>query len=112
METTFEKLPAVAGSVACLTCGCGARSDLHLERTIAVGFGSSGYSRDGETLWDEGQTEEGEEKFPTVADVEALALEDPNHDWRIFFFAPLYESEYQRQGSGVWVLISKGDGFA
>lgn len=112
METTFEKLPAVDGSVACLTCGCGARSDLNMERMIAVGFGSAGYSRDGVPLWDEGQTEEGEEVFPTVADVEALAEEDPDHDWRIWFFEPLYEAEYQRQAAGVWVLVRKGDGFA
>lgn len=112
MQTTFEKLPAVEGSVACLTCGCGARSDLSMERTIAVDFGSAGYSRDGKVLWDEGRTEEGEEPFPTVADVEALAKEDPAHDWRIWFYAPLYEAEYQRQGDGVWVLVRKGQGFA
>ena len=112
MQTSFEKLPAVEGSVACLTCGCGARSDLSMERMIAVGFGSAGYSRDGVQLWDEGTTEEGEEKLPTVADVEELAKADPDHDWRIFFFAPLYESEYQRQGEGVWVLVRKGMGFA
>lgn len=109
METTFEKLPAVEGSVACLTCGCGARSDLSMERTIAVGFGSAGYRRDGEVMWEEGGQEE---EFPTVADVERLASEDPDHDWRIYFYAPLYDAEYQRQGDGVWVLVSKGQGFA
>ena len=111
METTFEKLPAVEGSVAYLTCGCGARSDLNPERAIAVGFGSAGYSKDGETLWEEGMAGE-EEEFQTVADVEALAAADPDHDWRIFFFAPLYEAEYQRQGDGAWVLVRKGMGFA
>lgn len=105
----FEKLPAVEGSVACLTCGCGARSDLEMERHIAVGFGSAGYSMDGETLWQEGQEEE---DYPTVADVEKMAMADPDHDWRIYFFAPLYEAEYQRQGDGVWVLVRSGDGFA
>jgi len=106
----FELLPAVDGSVACLTCGCGARSDLHADRTIAVGFGTAGYSRDGETLWNEnGQPED---EFPTVQQVEELAAKDPDHDWRIFFFAPLYDAEYQRQGEGKWVLIKKGEGFA
>ena len=106
----FEKLPAVEGSVACLTCGCGARSDLDMERHIAVGFGSAGYSRDGESLWDE-QGQEFDD-CPTVADVEKLAVADPERDWRIYFFAPLYEAEYQRQGDGVWVLVRKGMGFA
>lgn len=80
-------------------------------RHIAVGFGSAGYSKDGETLWDEGMAGE-EDGLPTVADVEQLAAADPDHDWRIFFFAPLYEAEYQRQGEGVWVLVRKGMGFA
>lgn len=111
MSTAFEKLPAVEGSVVCLTCGCGARSDLNTERAIAVGFGSAGYSKDGETLWEEGMAGE-EDDFPSVADVEALAAADPDHDWRIFFYAPLYEAEYQRQGDGVWVLVSNGQGFA
>lgn len=110
METTFEKLPAVDGSVACLTCGCGAHSDLEMERRIGVGFGSAGYSKDGETLWQEGGEEFDE--LPTVQQVEDMAKADPGHDWRIFFFAPLYEAEYQRQGEGVWVLVRKGMGFA
>ena len=110
METTFEKLPAVQGSVACLTCGCGARSDLEMERSIGVGFGSAGYSKNGETLWQQGGEEFDE--LPAVQHVEDMAKADPDNDWRIFFFAPLYEAEYQRQGDGVWVLVSKGMGFA
>ena len=106
---SFEKLPEVQGSLTCGTCGCGARQHLHMDRVIAVGFGNAGFSRDGVVVWAEGQLEE---PLPTVADVEALASVDPDHDWRIFFFAPLYEAEYQRQGKGEWVLISKGEGFA
>jgi hypothetical protein len=105
-----NKLPAVEGSVICLTCGCGARTDLDPDTHICVGFGSAGYSRDGRTLWQE-QGEEWDD-CPTVAQVEAMAKADPDHDWRIFFYAPLYESEYQRQGDAVWVLVSKGEGFA
>jgi len=108
----WEKLPAVDGSVACLTCGCGARSDLELERHIAVGFGDAGYRKDGETTSTEPHSDEDWEKTPTVADVEKMALADPDHDWRIYFYAPLYEAEYQRQGDGVWVLVKKGLGFA
>jgi hypothetical protein len=110
----FEKLSAVEGSIACLTCGCGARSDLDPERVIAVGFGSAGYSKDGKNLWSEDEVDRDDEKaeFPQVKDVEAMAVKDPDHDWRIYFYAPLYEAEYQRQGDGVWVLVRKGDGFA
>lgn len=105
----FEKLPAVEGSTACFTCGCGAKSDLGMESIIAVGFGDAGYSKDGVVLWSESR---GSENFPTVAEVESLAKADPDHDWRIYFYAPLYESEYQRQGDGVWVLVKSGGGFA
>lgn len=107
-KNNWTKLPAVDGSVSCLTCGAGAGSDLDPERGIAVGLGSAGYSRDGVSLWEEGETE----KVPTVAYVESLAVEDPEHDWRIYFYAPLYSAEYQRQGDGVWVLVRKDMGFA
>jgi len=110
MEMTFEKLPAVEGSVACLTCGCGARSDLDLDRQIAVGFGNAGYSRDGQELWSEQEAENG--NYHTVGYVESIAKLQANHDWRIYFFAPLYEAEYQRQGDVVWVLVRKSKGFA
>ena len=109
----WEKLKAVEGSVACLTCGSGAMSDLAMDRHIAVGFGSASYSKDGVTLWDENSAGIGDyEDAPTVRDVESLAMADPEHDWRISFFAPMYEAEYQRQGLAVWVLVKKGDGFA
>jgi len=52
------------------------------------------------------------DKMHTVQTVEDMAKADPDHDWRIYFEAPLYSAEYQRQGEGVWVLIRKGEGFA
>lgn len=109
-KTGWTKLPAVEGSVACFTCGAGARSDLEMGRMIAVGFGAAGYSKDGLDIWTEGGADD--EEPPTVAQVEAMALADPDHDWRIYFEAPLYSAEYQRQAEGVWVLIRKGEGFA
>lgn len=108
----FIKLPAVECSVACLTCGSGARSDIDMEWTIAVGIGLAGYSVDGKTIWEEGMSDGDFDSMPKVQDVERLALAEPDRDWRIFFFAPMYEAEYQRQGEGVWVLIRKGRGFA
>lgn len=106
----YEKLPAVEGSIACITCECGAKSDLAMDRHIAVGFGSAGYSKNGQFIWEEGANEY--DDCPKVSDVEKLALAEPEADWRIFFFAPLYEAEYQRQGEGMWVLVRKGEGFA
>jgi len=97
----WTRLPAVVGP----------RSELPMTRHIAVGFGQAGYSRDGEPLWEESQADDYED-FPTVQEVENLACADPDHDWRIYFHAPLYAAEYQRQWKGVWVLVSQGPGFA
>ena len=110
---SFEKLPPVEGSVACLTCNSGAHSDLNMDRIIAVGFGDAGYTKDGIGVWSESDApSDSEEDFHTVADVERLAAADPDHDWRIYFYSPMYEAEYQRQGEGAWVLVKKGEGFA
>ena len=120
MSKSWEKLPRVEGHIYCGTCGGGAHNDLDMERIIAVGFGSAGFSCDGEQLWDEnngwthgyGLFEIPQEDGPQVLDVEELAKADPDHDWRIFYYGPLSESEYQRQGDGDWVLIGAGQGFA
>jgi len=112
MTKAFEKLPAVSGSFACWTCGAGARSDLEMTRVIMVGLGSAGFSKDGEVIWSEDMLDEDLETPPTVEDVEILAQKEPLADWRIWFYAPLYEAEYQRQGNESWVLVRKGEGFA
>lgn len=106
-----DLLPEVEGFVSCLTCGCGALNELEPDRHICVGFGSAWYSRDGEILWQEESAHEFED-CPTVAMVEELAKKDPDHDWRIYFEAPLYEAEYQRHGADTWVLVTSGRGFA
>lgn len=113
--TDFERLPPAKGSVACATCGAGANQDISMDREIIVGFGDAGYSMDGISLYNEvGLTRYQEiyEEPPTVRYVEGLAKDKPDHDWRIWFYAPLYEAEYQRQGNGVWVLVKTGFGFA
>lgn len=101
--------PIEGGNGPCLCCG-GTHSILPMDTVIAVGFGSAGYSKDGETLW-----QEMNHKFdecPTVESVEAIAKADPDHDWRIYMFGPLRGVEYQRQDEAHWVLVSKDNGFA
>ncbi len=116
--SSWTKLPAVPGSVACLVVGVGGRSiasgalsDLPMERVIAVGFGSATATCDDRQVYSEGSLDDDAE-FWTVADVEKLAAADPDHDWRISFHAPLYSAVYQRQGDAAWVLVEKGQGFA
>lgn len=111
MAMSFEKLPPVEGGVVYLNCGCGPKNELNMERRLCVGFGTAGYSLDGETIWQESPHDEFEDA-PQVSLVEKLAQESPDCDWRIFFHAPLYDAVYQRQGDGIWVLVEKGLGFA
>jgi hypothetical protein len=108
----FVKLPAIKGSIACLTCGCGAHETFGMRDVIAVGFGSANVTKDGECVYDENQAMHFRQNLWTGADAEKAASADPDHDWRIRKIAPLYEAEYQRQGEKHWVLVSKGEGFA
>ena len=109
--TTWEKLPPVKGSTACLTCGCGSHDTLDMSSLLAVGFGSCTVTKGKETVYDENRCASSDE-FWYAQKAEDLAKTDPDHDWRITFFAPLYDAVYQRQGEAHWVLVNKGDGFA
>lgn len=82
-----------------------------MDGVIAVGFGYAGVTRDGEQVYQEPQMDNGEEPM-TGAQAEALAAENPHHDWQITLVAPFYERTYQRQGIRKWVLIEQGPGFA
>jgi len=106
----YEKLPAISGSTACLTCGCGSHDTLSMNRLLAVGFGDCSVSKDGDHVYSESSVDE--DGWWKAEQAEAAALADPDHDWRISFFAPLYDAEYQRQGEKHWVLVRKGQGFA
>ena len=107
----FTKLPPIQGRTACLVCGCGSHDTLDLSALLAVGFGSCNATKDGRGVYDEGQHDK-KGDYWTCEDMEKLAAQDPDCDWRVHFFAPLYEAHYQRQGDKHWVLIEKGDGFA
>jgi len=105
----FTLLPAIKGSTACLTCGCGSHDSMHMNDLLAVGFGDVTVTRDGEIIYSEQQQKE---NFWEGKDAESAAIKDPNHDWRVNFYGPLYGAVYQRQGIGHWVLIEKSEGFA
>ena len=108
---TWEKMPAIeAGGPACLCCGTPTEL-FPADGWIAVGFGSANVTCDGKEVYSESQDMD-EDNIWTGADAESAALADPDHDWRISKYAPLYEAEYQRHGPGQWVLIRRGEGFA
>ena len=107
---TWTKLPPVEGRMHCLNCGS-QHETLPMGAIIAVGFGSATVSRDGLGVYDEGACAS-EDDYWTVSRAEFVAASDPDHDWRIEYYGPLSESEYQRQGEAHWVLVRTGDGFA
>ena len=96
-------------NVGCLNCSSVTKI-LKMSKVLAVGFGDVSVSRDGEVLYSEQGVKNDE--YATTQNAEDMALEDPDHYWRILFYAPLHEEEYQRQGNEKWVLIRSGLGFA
>ncbi len=103
--------PAILGGTkGCLCCGA-MHQALPADASIAVGFGSANRTKDGAPIYDEQDTPEGEE-CKTCGDMEVIASADPDHNWLISLYAPLYEATYQRHGPGHWVLVEKGNGFA
>lgn len=109
----WTKLPPVANPgfrSGCLNCGP-QPPNLHMETTLAVGFGSCTVSKDGTGIYDEGMVPNGEDA-PILQKYEDMAKADPDHDWRVAFYGAMSETEYQRQGDEAWVLVKKGDGFA
>lgn len=106
----WEKLPPLPGRPnPCLNCPPIAPL-LDLDRPIAVGFGYAGLLRDGLGVWEEQQCDD--EEPMTVAQAEAMAAADPDHDWRIALHGPMHGEVYQRHGQNEWVLVEKDEGFA
>lgn len=111
---TWEKKPAIqSGGPACICCGTPTNM-FPADGWIAVGFGSAGVTRDGKEVYSEPYDFDGEDEslIWTGADAEKAAAADPDHDWRIYKYAPLYAAVYQRHSEGQWVLIERGEGFA
>ena len=112
---SWEKKPALelerAGGKGCLCCGV-LTQHFHPDAWIAVGFGSASVTRDGVEVYSEPNGDYDEKDIWTGADAENAAAKDPDHDWRIVKYAPLYDAVYQRHAEGTWVLIERGEGFA
>jgi hypothetical protein len=104
--TEWRKLePLERGPVGCLNCGP-KPTTLRMSRELCVGFGQVWVTRDDETIW------AGDDPHVWVRRFERRAADDPDHDWRIHFDAPLWDATYQRHGEREWVLVKKGLGFA
>ena len=100
--------------IGCPLCST-ATHKLSMNRVLIVGFGACTVSRDNYIIYHETPYEMDKWDWnypPTVMMYEWMAQKDPDHDWRIAFFTPLHDEEYQRQGPGCWVMIHSGPGFA
>lgn len=110
---TWTKQPPIHGTIH--GCFLNPTYDIApMDMLIAVGFGDARVTRDGETVYSELKLPKDatEDMFWTTQDAENEALKDPDHDWRIVLYAPLYGRIFQRQGDGEWVLIGENEGFA
>lgn len=67
--------------------------------------------RDSDVVYSEDPNAEWE-TLMTVAQLEEMALLEPEHDWRIIKHGPLHGETFQRQGEGRWVCVESNDGFA
>lgn len=93
--------------VGCLCCSTAARI-APMKMVIAVGFGFAAATKDDEVVYDEDSAD----ALLTVADIEAMAKDDPEHDWQIIKAGPLHGETFQRQGDARWVCIESNQGFA
>ena len=83
-----------------------------MDMSICVGFGAAYVLKDGVEFYDgERDWKEGNEP-KTVGDIEAVAKDDAEHDWRIVKHGPMHGETFQRHQDGRWVCIESNRGFA
>lgn len=104
--------PAIEGTYGgCLNCGP-RPSFFPADEIIAVGFGYAALHKDGQPVWSEDEAGDNEDAYMTGEQAEALAAQDPDHDWQIVLEGPLSGRTYQRHAPGEWALIEQNQGFA
>lgn len=121
----WTKLPPLPGRPNPCLCCPPIPGKACLTKIIAVGFGGATATRDGDCVADgengllfvHGDSLECREPIQTedfirFADIEKMAVADPDHDWRVQLHGPMHGEVYQRQGEGEWLLVEKDDGFA
>jgi hypothetical protein len=106
---TWTKLPILTKHPhsGCLNCGP-KPIRVKLNANLHPGFGEVSITLDGERV----EVYFDGDKCPTFRRFENLARKDPDHDWRVFINAPLYDVTYQRHGHNEWVAVGEGIGFA
>ena len=95
----------------CLNCST-ACLKAPLDMLIVVGFGYAYAEKDGVIVYDGERDLEQNKEPKTVGDIEKMAKEDPDHDWRIVKNGPMHGETFQRHGDEEWVCIESNKGFA
>lgn len=111
---TWEKQPAIEGKdihVGCLCCSTACRI-APLNMPICVGFGSAFVTKNGEMFYDGEKALQDEVEPLTVGDIEQMARNDPDNDWRIVKHGPMHGETFQRHGDDAWVCIESNAGFS
>ena len=81
-------------------------------KIICTGFGDARVTKDGKPVYDGEQDWRDGNDPKRVGDIERIAVDDPDHDWRIVMNGPLHGGTYQRQGEKNWVCVESNRGFA
>ncbi|KKM75045.1 hypothetical protein LCGC14_1394240 [marine sediment metagenome] len=111
---SWKILPAIKDGdlyMGCLTCST-AEYKASMDKIICTGFGSACATKDGKTVYDGDQDYRNGNEPKTVGEIEKIAQESPDHDWRIVMYGPLHGEIYQRQGEKNWVCVESNQGFA
>lgn len=105
----IQKQPAIKSKrTGCLNCD-NPHDYFSEDGLIAVGFGYAALERDGVPVYLESVDMI---DLMTGAQAEAMANNDPDHDWKIVLYGPLSGRTYQRHDVGKWALIDENQGFA
>lgn len=110
----FEKLPPADPKdihIGCLNCSTAA-SVAPMDMIIAVGFGAAYVTKNGQIVYDGEGDRNANGVAKTVEEVEAMAAEEPDNDWRIVKDGPMHGETFQRHGPGQWVCVMSDRGFA
>jgi hypothetical protein len=105
-----DPIPSDNIHYGCLNCST-VQQPASLDMVVGVGFGVAQVTKDGEIIWSEAPDMEFDD-MPALQKFEDMAIQDPDHDWRVEIFGPMHGETYQRQGVRNWVIIESNEGFA
>lgn len=108
---SYAKLTPLPGQInGCLNCGYKASKLEMSHKCYDYGFDFEFITRNGKTVFSTINLPEKDNC--TMQKWENMARNDPDADWRFHYLGGLSETEYQRQGKNLWVLVRIGQGMA